>query len=254
MMQGSATPSLPGSRFLPSRRHGELRDKSPGHSNVLFVGFNQNYSSFVCGTESGFRVYSCDSLKQRICRETTGLGFAIVEILGNTNFFALVGGGKNPCYSPKTVMLYNDKEDRCVGELPFRSPVRAVKLQPNFIVVVLEFKIFVYNYETLKQLHLLETLSNVRGLCATSPAGVLACPGQRTGRVRIERFEVKTGFEFQAHETSLACLVLNSDGSLLATASIKGTIVNIFRTNDGTKLQEVTLLDACFSDFFITKI
>ncbi|KAG0556434.1 hypothetical protein KC19_11G053600 [Ceratodon purpureus] len=242
MMQGSTSlsPTAPRHFLMTSRRHADsLHEEFPGLRDVLFVGFNQNYSSFVCGTESGIKVYSCGSLEQKICRVSSGEGFGIVEILLNSSIFALVGGGKNPFYSPKAVMLYNDKEYRFFGELAFRSPVRAVKLQPNFIVVALEFKVYVYSFETLKVLHQYETLSNIKGLCATASTGVLVCPGQRTGQVKVERFSAKTGFEIQAHETSLACLALNSNGSLLATASTKGTLINIFRTNDGTKLQEL---------------
>lgn len=238
-MEGSASPSLLGSKFLLAPR--QPQEEFAGLSEVLGVGFNQDYSAFVCGTESGFKVYSCDSLEQRICRVTSGQGLAIVEILLNTNVFALVGGGRNPCYSPKTVMLYNDKENRCFGELIFRSPVRAVKVQPTFIVVVLEFQVHVYSFDTLKRLHQLETLSNIKGLCSTSSAGVIACPGQRTGQVRIETLgaHFHAGVEFQAHETSLACLALNTDGSLVATSSTHGTLINIFKTSDGAKLQEL---------------
>lgn len=242
-MQGSASPFL-----LPSGQpQAEVGKKSPGLSHVLSVRFNQDYSSFVCGTESGFIFFNCDSLKST-CRDSTGKGFAIVEMLLNTGVFALVGGGKNPCFdSPKTVILYNDYLNRSIGQLDFRSPVRDVKLHLHFIVVVLEFSVFVYRNENLKKPHIFMTMSNIKGLCAISSAGVLVCPGQeRTGHVRIARvlvrpptLSVQIGFEIQAHETSLACLALTSNGSLLATASTEGTLVNIFRTNDGTKLQEV---------------
>ena len=42
-----------------------------------------------------------------------------------------------------------------------------------------------------------------------------------------------------AHESSISYLCLNSDGSLIATASDKGTLIRIFKTDDGTFLQEL---------------
>jgi WD40 repeat protein len=139
-------------------------------------------------------------------------------------------------------MIWDDFQSRCIGELSFRSEVRAVRLRRDCIVVVLEHKIYVYNFENLKVLHQIETLSNMKGICALSPAStacVLACPGQRRGEVRVELYSVKKTRFVQAHESSLACLTLSQSGALLATASTKGTLIYIFSTADGTKLQEV---------------
>jgi len=182
-------------------------------------------------------------------REAPGRGLAMVEILHKTNMLALVGGGKNPKHPLNKVMLYSNAEDRCFGELAFRSAIRAVKLLPNYVVVVLEFKVYVYDFE-LKLVYQFETLSNIPGVVATtSPsfadpsASVLACLShQRTGEVRIKRFNKRGSYHIQAHDETIACLALNTSGSLLATASTKGTLINIFRTADGTQLQEVTQL------------
>lgn len=246
MMAGSASPSPLGSKApSPSRQSptGFIENESQlTNKSLLFVGFNQDYGCFTCGTESGFRIYSCDPFKETFRRETDGAGIAIVEMLFRSNMLALVGGGKNPRYSPMKVMLWDDFQSRCIGELSFRSAVRAVKLRRDRIVVVLEHKIYVYNFDNLKVLHQIETLSNINGLCALSPAStscVLACPGQRRGEVRIELYSEKKTRFVQAHESSLACMALTSNGSLLATASMRGTIINIFSTADGMKVQEV---------------
>jgi hypothetical protein len=56
-------------------------------------------------------------------------------------------------------------------------------------------------------------------------------------QVRIELYDVRRTKFVQAHSTSLACLALSLDGKLLATASERGTLVRVFNTSDGTKLQ-----------------
>jgi hypothetical protein len=56
-------------------------------------------------------------------------------------------------------------------------------------VVVLEYKIYVYNFADLNLLHTIETASNPRGLCSLCPdsrACVLACPGLQKGHVKVE--------------------------------------------------------------------
>ena len=42
----------------------------------------------------------------------------------------------------------------------------------------------------------------------------------------------------QAHKTTLACLTLNSTGSLLATASDKGTVIRVFSVPNGDKIAQ----------------
>lgn len=209
---------------------------------LLSVAFNQDHGCFSCGTQTGFRIYNCDPFKETFRREFDGAGISIVEMLFRCNILALVGGGKSPRYSPNKVMIWDDHQSRCIGELSFRSEVRAVRLRRDRIVVVLELKIYVYNFADLKLLHQIETLSNTKGICALSPTPktcVLACPGQRKGEVRVELYSMKKTRFVQAHDSSLACLSLSLDGALLATASNKGTLVRIFNTADGTKLQEL---------------
>jgi len=107
---------------------------------------------------------------------------------------------------------------------------------------VLEFKIYVYNFADLKLVDHIETTSNTKGLCALCPYSsntVLVCPGLQRGHVRVELYDVKKTTLIPAHEACLACFALNFDGTRLATASEKGTLIRIFDTNSGSVLQEL---------------
>lgn len=166
----------------------------------------------------------------------------MVEMLFRCNILALVGGGVNPMYPPNKVMIWDDHQNRCIGELSFRSEVRAVRLRRDRIVVVLEHKIYVYNFADLKLLHQIETIANPRGLCALSAASnstVLACLGLHRGQVRVEHYGLKKTKFIRAHESHLASFSLTMDGHLLATASYKGTLIRIFNSLDGTRVREV---------------
>jgi len=73
-------------------------------------------------------------------------------MLYRCNILALVGGGKNPKYPKNKVMLWDDHQTKIIGEMSFRSEVMAVKLRTNKVVVILENKIFVYNFSDLRLL------------------------------------------------------------------------------------------------------
>jgi len=215
---------------------------TPATNELLYVGFNQDYGCFACGTDTGFRIYNCDPFKETFKRDFNNGGIGYVEMLFRCNILALVGGGRNPRYPPNKVMIWDDHQNRCIGELSFRSEVKAVKLRRDRVVVVLEYKIYVYNFADLKLVDHIETTSNPKGLCALCPNipnTVLVCPGLQKGHVRCELYDIKKTTLITAHETSLACFALNHDGSKLATASEKGTLIRIFDTASGQPLQEL---------------
>ncbi|KAG2724035.1 hypothetical protein I3760_02G199800 [Carya illinoinensis] len=196
-------------------------------TELFSVSWNQDYGCFAAGTNHGFRIYNCDPFKETFRRDLKSGGFKIVEMLFRSNILALVGGGANSQYPPNKVMIWDDHQSRCIGEFAFRSEVRAVKLRRDRIIVVLEHKIYVYNFMDLKLLHQIETLANPRGLCCLSHHSntfVLACPGLQRGQVRIEHFGLNMTKLIHAHDSHIACFTLTMDGLLLASASTKGTV------------------------------
>lgn len=91
------------------------------------------------------------------------------------------------------------------------------------VVVVLEYRIYVYNFSDLNLLHTIETISNPHGLCALcadSQACVIACCGLQKGHVRAELFDITRTTLISAHEAALSCIALNTDGTRLATGAV----------------------------------
>mmetsp|Transcript_7606 Transcript_7606/g.11401 ORF Transcript_7606/g.11401 Transcript_7606/m.11401 type:complete len:430 (+) Transcript_7606:73-1362(+) len=210
-------------------------------NEILFIGFNQDNGCFACGTDNGFRIYNVDPFRETF-RRVFSAGVGIVEMLFRCNLLALVGGGRNPRYPPNKVMIWDDHQNRCIGELSFRSEVKAVKLRRDRVVVALAYKVYVYGFSDLKLLDQINTIRNDIGLLAICPDSsnmVLACPGINKGHVNIELYDTRRSTLIPAHESELSQLALNRNGSMVATTSDKGTLIRIFDTSTGSLLQEL---------------
>lgn len=168
-------------------------------------------------------------------------------MLFRCNILALVGGGSHPKYPTNKVMLWDDLQQKIIGELVFKENVLAVRLRKDKVVVVLEKKIYVYNFKDLSLQGNIETCSNPLGLCSISyekDETVLACPDKEKGRVKVNIYTGDSESEeisnvLEAHNSSLSCISLNYSGTLLATASEKGTIIRLYNPHSGEALQEL---------------
>jgi hypothetical protein len=214
----------------------EAEDKN----RILSLSFNQDQSCFSCGTERGFRVYHCLPYKDTFERIFDG-GIGLVTMLYRTNIMALVGGGRHPKFPPNKVMLWDDNQTKCIGELSFKSSVKAVQLSRERIVVVLEQRIYVYNFSNLKLMDAVDTCGNPSGLCALGlhEPTILVTPTKQIGYIRIANYSSNVHVERNVSDVPLAALVMTQDARLCAVASVHGTVIKIFSTADGSLLQEM---------------
>ena len=80
------------------------------------------------------------------------------------------------------------------------------------VVVVLEERIYVYNFADLRLNDAIDTCKNHKGLCALSTdkdLSVLAVPDKNKGHVKIMIYEKNIKHVIEAHTSSLSQVALN---------------------------------------------
>ncbi|CAB4432153.1 unnamed protein product [Rhizophagus irregularis] len=201
-----------------------------GNNELLFINFNQDFSCISVGTQHGYKIYNCDPFGKCYSKSDGGIG--IVEMLFCTSLVALVGAGEHPSFSPRRLQITNTKRQTTICELTFQTSILAVKLNRRRLIVVLEQTIFVYDISNMKLLHNIETSPNPSAICALSPSNencYIAYPSPTPS----------PSSPFSNHSTQhTAPSAINSEGTLLATASDKGTVIRVFSIPNAQKLYQ----------------
>merc|ERR1712062_741271 len=132
---------------------------------------------------------------------------------------SLVGGGERPKFSQNTIMT----RDTLIG--------------------ILEKSVHVYSIPDGRLLLQGRTGSNPTGI-ADFRSNKLVVPGHKTGSVHIYDIfslrEKKTSsppIQIYAHQGPIACISLSTNGSKVATASDKGTLIRVWLNFDVAQIQ-----------------
>lgn len=154
--------------------------------------------------------------------------------------------------SPRRLQIVNTKRESTICELSFPSTILNVRLNRRRLVVVLDAALFVYDISNMKLLHTIDTGPNPDGLCSLSPSSERCyvaytahvtspsgAEGGATGSVVLyDLLTLSMANVIPAHRGRIACLALNAAGTLLATASEKGTVIRVFSVPDGKPLYQ----------------
>ncbi|KAM3079671.1 autophagy protein [Clarireedia jacksonii] len=222
-----------------------------------YVTFNQDYSSLAVGTSKGFRVYHTEPFSKSFSGDEGNV--SLIEMLFSTTLVAIK-------QTPRHIVIQNAKRrNSVICELTFPSAVLAMRMNRKRLAVFLEEEIYLYDIQTMEMLYTITTSSNPTAICALSASSEncymaypLPKPREETGDKRpshappLSPYVAPTSGEVlifdakslkavnvvEAHRAPLSCVALNSDGTLLATASEKGTIIRVFSLPGGQKLYQ----------------
>ncbi|KAG5928519.1 hypothetical protein E4U42_000502 [Claviceps africana] len=205
---------------------------------VLSVSFNSDSSCFAVGLESGICIFHTKSCLMKASRDFNA-GIGLVQMMGMTNYLALVGGGKSPKFAMNKAIIWDDMKGKIALEISSVSSVRGVQLGRERIVVILQNSVRVYSFsKPPKILHVYETADNLLGLCSLSNKQ-LAFPGRTVGQIQLVELATGNVSIIPAHSSALKAIQLSPDGELLATASETGTLIRVYSTSNCAKVAEL---------------
>eukprot|EP00041_Stephanoeca_diplocostata_P013274 m.232538 g.232538 ORF g.232538 m.232538 type:complete len:307 (+) comp19279_c0_seq3:323-1243(+) len=232
--------------------------KTSGVDNGLqSISFNQDCSRVAVGTKEGTRTYSC--IPFELLNDNFGADAAIVAMHYSTDLAAHVGAGETAASSQRCLRLINSRKQKEITRRNYQEAILNVLLNRHRVVVVLEKTIYIYELKSMDHLHTIEEIpSNPAGIAAlptlnippeaqvgqdsaTKKFNFLAYPNNSAEKGVVHVYDVqnlRAGPVIDAHNTRIACLSFNNDGTLLATASTKGTVFRLFSMPTGQRVYE----------------
>uniref|UniRef100_A0A0X3PTK6 Uncharacterized protein n=2 Tax=Schistocephalus solidus TaxID=70667 RepID=A0A0X3PTK6_SCHSO len=206
---------------------------------VIFVDFNQDFTSLCVGTRSGYSLLSTvgDQVTEIFSLNVDPM--CMVGRLFTSSLVTLVS-----LNNMRKLLVFHYRRKTLICEYQYSHTIVAVKMNRQRLVVCVEDDIFIHNIRDMEMLHKVEeTPPNRSGVIALSsnPAKCyLAYPGShRVGTVFIfDALNFTNVTSIAAHDGLLAALTFNSAATMLATASERGTVVRVFSIPQGDRLME----------------
>ncbi|KAF7006866.1 hypothetical protein CFC21_021866 [Triticum aestivum] len=208
-------------------------------SPVVHVPFSGGASHFVASTTTGFHVFSCGESVERVRYKSIadvsyGAEVTSAEMLTWSRLAVVTrktGGAEHDA-----IYFFDEESKRTIrissAKTPSLGVVGGVRLLGDHAIIAGQEMAMLVVRGDIKNSELVETGPNPLGLCALAV-------DRREATYALPRPEKGAVVDVRAHGSGVACLALSRDGRLLATAGSKGTLVRIFSTDDGTKLQEL---------------
>ena len=217
------------------------KNENKNTNSMLYISFNQNNKFFSIGTEEGFLIYQTDPLKGPYERKM-GAGIGIVEMIENSNFLALMGGGEIPKYNKNKVVIWDDHENKVIAELKFTTTILRVKYIKDYLLVVCQKRIYIFNFNTYEIFDTIDTSNNTKELFSTNQICnplIIAYPyPKEENKISIKNYSTRKIGTFKLQEEPTGKISMNNTGTLIVSSNEHGTVIRIHSCSDGTFLQE----------------
>ncbi|KAF7193826.1 SVP1-like protein 2 [Pseudocercospora fuligena] len=229
--------------------------------NVLSVAFSSSRKRFVTGLTDGLRMFRTDNC---LTTHHPALPVACVATIAEAlddRYLAFVSRHKTAeTGGPNVVIFWDGVLDRELSRLDFYEPVLGLRLSSNWMAVVLAERTILFQYQEIAEPTTpklaadndsngeedaedsgpLRAPNLVHSIYPTAPNpfalacltnDILVLPAQSIGQAQLINLKPGTSTTkrvLRAHNSSLRCIALSQDSTLLATTSEQGTLIRVF--------------------------
>ncbi|KAK6428039.1 Phosphatidylinositol 3,5-bisphosphate-binding protein [Oleoguttula sp. CCFEE 5521] len=238
---------------------------------LLSLALSPTRARYIAGLSDGCRIFRTDNCLptyQPILSQTrrkgkapavlSDAGVAVVAVLDD-RYFAVTGGGSTPQGSPNVVSFWDATLGRQIARFDLYEPILGIRMSITYATIVLQDRTVMLEYQELSTVEpteehpmadedaVIRAPNKVKGLYPTAPnpyalvclgKNVLVLPAQTVGQVQLVPLPSGSKRVFRAHDSAIRSLTLSDDGTILATASMNGTLIRVWSTSTLDQLAE----------------
>ncbi|XP_058447859.1 WD repeat domain phosphoinositide-interacting protein 2-like isoform X2 [Malaya genurostris] len=215
----------------------DTNQKCFGKTGGFSINFNQDYTSLSVVSKQGYRLFSLssvDRVDEIFCSHDEDT--RIAERLFSSSLVAVVTASE-----PHKLKVCHFKKGTEICNYSYPTDILSVKLNRSRLIVCLVDSIYIHNIRDMRLLHSINNMSNnPAGLCTLSLSSHLAYPiSTAAGELQIfDAGNLTSRLKIKAHDSTLSAMNFSFNGTLLATASEKGTVIRVFCVKNGQKVHE----------------
>ncbi len=227
------TMSVVGRSGLDTRKRSEA---------VLCISFNQDKSCVAIGTNFGYKIYNAKNYK-KIGERDLDMPICKIQMLYRSNLLMLVRGAQDNMRIPDNKLIFwDDKANESTGMLELKHNINKIKMRKDLMYIIHEKSIQIFSLESLQVIKKLDTKLNPFAIftCSYGDNRIIAYPSpdRKAGFFTMKNLQSDRDLIIDAHSHEVECLEMDYHGTVIASASKKGTIIRVFKIKDGSVLQE----------------
>lgn len=206
------------------------------------VNFIYDKSMITIGTTKGYIILKTDPVVILANRDLN-VGIKTCLMLDRTNLLFLLAKEEDDIFSPNKIILYDDIKGKPVTELKMAGPIANFKVNSKHLFVLIEKFLFIFNTKKLSKIDKLPCYPDKEGICAlceNRDQTHFVYQDPEKGYCNVLSFvddKFKTMRVF-CHNSKIAKLAINTEGTLILTSSDNGTLVRCFETATGKIIDE----------------